>query len=782
MEEEEGTSDWGGRTMSDGTATLVRAIRTTIKPDWTRLDDRELLRRFAEEGSQEAFAVLVRRHAPLVFGACRRALPTAQDAEDACQATFLVLARKVRNHHWQSSLAGWLYATARKVAGNARQAERRRASREARTAIPEAVEPVDLVTGRELLDALDEELARLPPRYREPLLLCYLEGHSRDEVAGRLGLPPGTVKTRLERGRKKLAAALRRRGCAPDAGLLVLAATSPAEPSAPRLVEAVLDSVSGSPPPAVAALARGVGAGPLPNRLTLAVLALAAFIGVGVGAWNLTAAGQKAEKAAAPPATAERKPGEAKAAAPPRAAPLSGRVLSPEGKPLAGAELLLVRQGARARKVGVTGADGRFKIDLPQRQRGGVLLARAAGVGIDFIGLGQKPSGEIELRTVKDQVIRGLVISTEGKPLAGVTVALAQLSVFKNNSLDSFLAGWKAGSTNELSGTVKHLWDEGAFKATTGPDGRFTLAGTGVERLVALRLRKPGIVESQVWVVNRAGFDPKSYNRAASNPASRPFGMTWLLYGPELTFVAEPDKPIRGVVKDADSGKPRAGVLVRLNGHSATTDDRGRYEIRGARKAGSYTVEVDGDPSSGHVARRARAADTPGFGPITLDVPVKRGVVVTGRILDSKTRKPLRGWVMTTALVGNGHARDYPGFSPFGIGRGTASAADGTFRVVTIPGPVLLMAGVDTRGMPEGELGRYRYKLARPDPKHPRYFSLSVVHGGAFFALGGFEVPLQGNFARVLLLERGGAVKQDVVLERSGAPPVKMVDWGRLER
>ena len=108
--------------MAHSTATVVRAIRAAFPADGPPVHDGELLRRFAEEGDQDAFAAVVRRHAGLVFGVCRRALPTVQDAEDACQATFLVLAQKARGQPWGSSVAGYLYATARQVVGNARQA------------------------------------------------------------------------------------------------------------------------------------------------------------------------------------------------------------------------------------------------------------------------------------------------------------------------------------------------------------------------------------------------------------------------------------------------------------------------------------------------------------------------------------------------------------------------------------------------------------------------------------------------------------------------------------
>jgi RNA polymerase sigma factor (sigma-70 family) len=188
---------------------MIRSVATGDQPG---LSDRELLASFAREGDQGAFASLVRRHAGMVLGVCRRALPTLQDAEDACQATFLVLARKAKGTRWQLSVANWLYATARKVAHNARLAAQRRARREARAAVPEAVESVDRMSGRELLAALDAELDRLPPRYREPLVLCYLEGLTQDQAAARLAVPAATVNSRIDRARKRLHDALTKSG------------------------------------------------------------------------------------------------------------------------------------------------------------------------------------------------------------------------------------------------------------------------------------------------------------------------------------------------------------------------------------------------------------------------------------------------------------------------------------------------------------------------------------------------------------------------------------------
>src|SRR5262249_19921212 len=239
------------------------------------VSDADLLLRFSDGNDQAAFAALLRRHGGMVLGVCRRALPNLQDAEDACQATFLILARKARSHNrWQASVANWLYATARKVSRHAGVAAQRRARRETRAAVPEVVQAVDGMSGRELLAALDEELGRLPPRYREPLVLCYLEGLTRDEAAVRLGVPAGTVKIQWERGRKRLGAALRGRGCVLGAGLLTLAAPSPAEASQPRVFEDVLAAIAGSPRCAAATLVKGVAVQVALKKLMMAALIL----------------------------------------------------------------------------------------------------------------------------------------------------------------------------------------------------------------------------------------------------------------------------------------------------------------------------------------------------------------------------------------------------------------------------------------------------------------------------------------------------------------------------
>src|SRR5258707_5606471 len=150
-------------------ATRTAAVFKRVVQNSAADNDCELLRRFAEAGDQSAFAAIVRRHTGLVYGVCRRALSQPQDAEDACQATFLILAEKAKSAKWQPSVANWLYTTARRVARNARVMARRRAAREGRVAVPAADQPIARLARRALAANLADRVRKLPPRRRQPL-------------------------------------------------------------------------------------------------------------------------------------------------------------------------------------------------------------------------------------------------------------------------------------------------------------------------------------------------------------------------------------------------------------------------------------------------------------------------------------------------------------------------------------------------------------------------------------------------------------------------------------
>ena len=205
---------------------LIRYIRRIASPA-TSDTDAALLNRFLTNRDSEAFAALVRRHGSLILCVCRRLLSDSHDAEDAFQATFLVLARKASSVRPASALAAWLHGVAYRIALRLRGARARRRQREvpiSELALPGRFsDPLAELSTRETLCILHEEVQRLPQVYRLPVILCCLEGLSQEEAARRLGWTAGTVKGRLERGRKQLHERLVKRG------LTLMAALAAAE-------------------------------------------------------------------------------------------------------------------------------------------------------------------------------------------------------------------------------------------------------------------------------------------------------------------------------------------------------------------------------------------------------------------------------------------------------------------------------------------------------------------------------------------------------------------------
>jgi RNA polymerase sigma factor (sigma-70 family) len=186
----------------------------------TGLSEWQLLERYLERRDELAFEALVTRHGPMVLGVCRRMLGASPEAEDAFQATFLVLIRRARDLGPRDAIGPWLYGVATRVATRARTQVTRHRRVQATPldmAVPDrsasAVDP-------DLVEILDQELNRLPGKYRSPLVLCYLEGRTHEEAARDLQWPLGTVKGRLARARELLRSRLARRGFAPSAGVI----------------------------------------------------------------------------------------------------------------------------------------------------------------------------------------------------------------------------------------------------------------------------------------------------------------------------------------------------------------------------------------------------------------------------------------------------------------------------------------------------------------------------------------------------------------------------------
>jgi RNA polymerase sigma factor (sigma-70 family) len=192
-------------------STFVQQLRCLLNRGATEATDESLLESFLKQRDETAFESLVRRHGPMVLGVCRRILGNVDDAEDAFQATFLVLVRKAASIRPQSMVGNWLYGVAGRTALDARRAAAKRRAKEA-AVLPRTQRPDD--DRADLRAVLDEELQRLPPRWRAVIVMSDLEGKTRTEVAQHLGLPEGTVASRLARARARLAKRLARHGLA----------------------------------------------------------------------------------------------------------------------------------------------------------------------------------------------------------------------------------------------------------------------------------------------------------------------------------------------------------------------------------------------------------------------------------------------------------------------------------------------------------------------------------------------------------------------------------------
>jgi RNA polymerase sigma factor (sigma-70 family) len=280
-------------------ARAVRGLRHLLGASHApELSDAQLLTRFATRRDEAAFAELVRRHGPMVLGVCRRVLGHAHDAEDAFQATFLVLARKAAGAVRYHALAGWLHQVAYHVALRERVRSVRRQDHERQVAHVSSPEAMTDLDRRELRQVLDEELRRLPEKYRTPLVLCYLEGRSNEEAARALACPVSTLGWRLGRGRELLRGRLRRRGlglpaAAIGTALAEQAAAALAAPLAEAVVKAAVAFTKGSAAasrvgPAAAALAEGMLMSMTLRKAVVATaLALTVALCLGAALWTL---------------------------------------------------------------------------------------------------------------------------------------------------------------------------------------------------------------------------------------------------------------------------------------------------------------------------------------------------------------------------------------------------------------------------------------------------------------------------------------------------------------
>jgi RNA polymerase sigma factor (sigma-70 family) len=297
--------------------TVLHHMRQLGRPQAAaNLSDGELLHCFAVSGEEPAFTALVQRHGPLVLSVCRRVLRHEQDAEDAFQATFLILARRARSVRKGDSLASWLYGVAYRTARHAATDAAKRRTPTARRHLVALPDPPAEASLRELQRLLEDEVTLLPEKLRAPFVLCCLEGHSRAEAARQLGWNEGTLSGRVALARQRLRQRLARRGATLTAALCALALGAGANGAVPgalvgATVQAAMQVAAGQAAGAASVQVISLAEGGLPTltptKIRIAALVLLVLAGAGAGvvalqAWAAKPAAAEALQAVGPAA------------------------------------------------------------------------------------------------------------------------------------------------------------------------------------------------------------------------------------------------------------------------------------------------------------------------------------------------------------------------------------------------------------------------------------------------------------------------------------------------
>ncbi len=702
------------------------------------LSDAQLLQRFVTARDETAFAALMQRHGRTVLGVCQHVLRHAQDAEDAFQATFLVLARKagsIRNHH---SVGSWLYGVAYRIAMRAKKNAAKRLEREQQAATPAETAPPGEAAWRELQRLLDDELSRLPDRYRAPFLLCCLEGKTKAEAARELGWKEGTVSSRLATARKLLQTRLARRGVSLSAvlGGTALSGSGSAGAAVPALL------MIGTGQAAVAFAAGGLVAAGLvsPRAVALAegvlrvsrwkiagaLLLLATLAGGAAGmALSLPRPDdppEQRQRVSRPGAKPRPRPAPRKAAAVPdperEGGALTGQVLDPAGRPLAGADVTLVatfspvqagvRESAARERRQVLGsvradAQGRFRLNLPRKalaKYGGIsLLTAGGGVGPAWKPITRGGAQELKLQTEAGQELHGRLVDARGTTAAGVAV---QVVGFTKRNKDK-----QAPQVNSIhfAAPPDSLSSWPAPTKTDG-EGNFVLRGLAPDCEVYLRVDDPRF--GPQWLITSTGPTASADSR---------------------TFTLTPARTLEGTITDQDTGQPLAGAylfistLWQRSGQlksqvDAQTDGRGRFRVNvfPGDRLSVFTYPADGAP---YAVVWSVFPWPKGEPRRALNVALPRGVLVEGTVTDGSAARPVAGAAVDyqARFTNPALRRKVAGEQVAFWKHGARTGPDGAFRVVVLAGPGHLLVKGPTADYLHAEVSAGELTTGRPGGK-----------------------------------------------------------------
>ncbi|QEH38048.1 ECF RNA polymerase sigma factor SigE [Aquisphaera giovannonii] len=609
------------KATTESTGALARGLEAVFRGA-AGSSEGDLLRRFVASGDEEAFAAIVRRHGPMVLGVCRRILGGGADADDAFQATFLVLLRRARSLQGTDVLGPWLHGVAWRVAARARAGNARRRAEESKAARDEAAgsPPVSPAEAAEVQAILDEEIGRLPEKYRVPVVLCCLEGMSREAAAEHLRWRPGVLRGRLQRGRDRLRDRLVHRGLAPAvAATAVEVIGSPAEAAVScELLAATVAAVSrdlavGAVASAVAPTAAATLAGAFLRGQTVARAAVAACVlvaaGLAVASFSalVMAAGPRADEVTS---GAEPLPQDAPAEKP---RTFEVRVVGPGGKaipeatvefqttPSLGEEL--VRRGTFVPRNGYgtemkADGDGVVLVELPRGLKGLEVFVKKRGYGRYFAGW----SAEEHQVAIPDRLtadldpaspLGGVVVDPEGRPVEGAVVR-CNLNYKGGPDLARRLGYQQTTRTDR----------EGRWRVDDVPD---SVADLSVD-------------------VNHPGFRPLL--------RLIPRGEFGLAGGrePSARLALDRGLTITGRIKD-EAGRPIAGAIVRTkfvnDRREARTANDGSYRLEGCEPRMARVVVL----ARGHATDMKEVRVATNMGPV--DFTLRPAVGLKLKILDA---------------------------------------------------------------------------------------------------------------------------------------------------
>jgi RNA polymerase sigma factor (sigma-70 family) len=749
------------------TSVLRHLHQIAGSPDAPASSDAQLLQCFLAERDETAFRLLMERHGRMVLNVCQYVLRQRQDAEDAFQATFLVLARNAGSIRKGTALASWLYGVAYRTALNARARMKRRRQHERRAGQVAHAEPdLDLAL-RELQAVLAEEVNRLAEKHRAPFVLCCLDGLSKSEAARRLGWKEGTVSGRLAEARKRLQHRLARRGLTLAAALCAGAWGAGAKASVPSvLIRTTLQTATGVVPEPVAALVEGATRVMFLGKVKLAgALLLVAGLAIGIGSQlhHVFATPPAAEPSAATSAPQADKPAADNAPAPKdKNVTVSGRVLDPDGKPIAGARVLLPgavwgnsEKGTIAELKSDKDGRFRFSIDPSQLIRGRSLVATADGYGPDGIDAEKLAKGEITLRLARDLPIAGRVLDLEGRSVKDVSVSVRYIEIPAENDLTPVLKSIHRDGNRIFHHPMRYV-SVGSHSGIIAPvktdaQGRFRITGVGAERVVEVWIEAPTIEHRVAYVLTRPGINVKELlktapERPGPDGKGRPMPD---IYGPSFDHLAGPTRPIVGTIRDRATGKPVAGAFV--NGSAGgwwgnyvltKTDKDGRYRIIGVAKAPTLHIRA-GAPEQDYLPGGKTVSDSEGLGPVTLDLELTRGIRVRGRITDKVTGKPVPAALWYFPLADNKYFAAMPGKERSNFeGMGHRNEKDGSYSLLALPGPGV----IQVRAEVEGD-NPYTQVVLDPADRPRAYKTKDEGLGQSFLSARGAIMPLSGHNA-----------------------------------